>query len=1006
MIDIWALGVIVHEMLTLRIPFLDPYTDPQSDLTLSFATAAEQNIDTAQLYEYCKGAIPFPCDSLQKASVSADGIDFVKSLLVVNPAGRASAVVALASQWVQSRSASQLDKPDVSTTPGPSRSASSSDTVKKEKADHGQIRDAQRKKSEVYNREQQGSKVKIIPKFGMRLRQQQDLQTDGMGIDNVRVNMTRPGYKSPEEHNYSSSNRGGYSTSDKHVGDSSSNRGGYSSSDKQAGDSSHKRVGYRSSEKQAGDSSNNRDGSKISNIRAGDSSSYGYGSKSAKGHSSDKPTNDSSNRRDGYSSIHRAGDKFSNEQYHSYATPTGNSPSSRDRNSSARNRPADYSSRSNNTPNSSLTTTSTRKHHTLAASPFKATTEAPVSTSKREEIYEAVDVPSYDNQPSKEEEKPYSFVVAMAAAEAISPVEEDGSKETDVQMDDPMDIDVVMQDSKKEMDVPMETNRRTVHAETAEAASYYPGSRYSSPKPIKPSSEEAEVPDPEPWDPYAWKYVPDSLKHSSSMEGEAAHSGAEECTKKSPSPSVRDEMNSPIPMEIDPFERPGWKASRNKVNRPISMEAEVTEPQPEGMKDQSSSRRDTGQPQWQLETPAKPSQNRSPSSLGPVGETQPSRQATGRLPPSIGTPMEAFLPSRPPEINERRDYEAWETQPAQDDRFTATRGRTECAVIQNVVAMAPTAPALSSPSRPPDVPHGIHRRGSYGEMSNPQNTKPTGTSGGHQRYPIDLENVVAMGPTTNPLSLPPGAQNIEYEGRARRGGPRSEDVVKTYPGDMYHSVTQADHPGTRQGDLDYQDTRPGRARPPRGDSPNRMVNTVDDRGDQFLEDQYSTSSFYHSNQYASQMPGTGRGRGVEYSNGPGVESHAYPDNDTRYAQVPQAPTLSRQDSYPYNQRRQQTYWSDERPQQRSSYDDRPQQTSQYGDHPRQASPYDADPYRHNHDTGPLSPVGGAPSGLSLIPPFVPSPTAIGTSTLIKESQPRWRHWVDGLKEILHKPARK
>lgn len=51
------------------------------------------------LYQYCSGD-PFPIERLRQHCVSEDGIDFVMSLMVVNPTSRVSARDALASQWL------------------------------------------------------------------------------------------------------------------------------------------------------------------------------------------------------------------------------------------------------------------------------------------------------------------------------------------------------------------------------------------------------------------------------------------------------------------------------------------------------------------------------------------------------------------------------------------------------------------------------------------------------------------------------------------------------------------------------------------------------------------------------------------------------------------------------------------------------------------------------------------------------------------------------------------
>lgn len=105
-VDLWALGAVVHEILTSEIPFLDTYQDLDwtMDLTLtpdlSSASNPDPTIDMNLLQDYCRGINPFPRESLRKNGVSKEGIDFVKSLMAVNPRDRVSATDALKSLWL------------------------------------------------------------------------------------------------------------------------------------------------------------------------------------------------------------------------------------------------------------------------------------------------------------------------------------------------------------------------------------------------------------------------------------------------------------------------------------------------------------------------------------------------------------------------------------------------------------------------------------------------------------------------------------------------------------------------------------------------------------------------------------------------------------------------------------------------------------------------------------------------------------------------------------------
>lgn len=99
-VDLWALGVVIHQVLTTQIPFLETWneTDINTDLDTGLTLCMEDQqpqLDATMLYGYCNGSDPFPVQSLKMNGVHEEGIDFVKSLMVVNPADRASAKDAL-----------------------------------------------------------------------------------------------------------------------------------------------------------------------------------------------------------------------------------------------------------------------------------------------------------------------------------------------------------------------------------------------------------------------------------------------------------------------------------------------------------------------------------------------------------------------------------------------------------------------------------------------------------------------------------------------------------------------------------------------------------------------------------------------------------------------------------------------------------------------------------------------------------------------------------------------
>lgn len=102
-VDIWSLGIIVHEILTSEIPFLQTDSDQMSESGFE-SELAPPEVDMTQLYEYCRGYREFPIESLQNSQVSKDGKDFVMGLLVANPRARLSAADALKSPWLLDRS--------------------------------------------------------------------------------------------------------------------------------------------------------------------------------------------------------------------------------------------------------------------------------------------------------------------------------------------------------------------------------------------------------------------------------------------------------------------------------------------------------------------------------------------------------------------------------------------------------------------------------------------------------------------------------------------------------------------------------------------------------------------------------------------------------------------------------------------------------------------------------------------------------------------------------------
>lgn len=96
----WALGCVVHEILTLKIPFLEPISASDRDwLDLQTAQPPPQP-DMDILSDFCSGRAKFPAGILRQSQVSECGISFVESLLVADPQSRLSAKDALQSPWL------------------------------------------------------------------------------------------------------------------------------------------------------------------------------------------------------------------------------------------------------------------------------------------------------------------------------------------------------------------------------------------------------------------------------------------------------------------------------------------------------------------------------------------------------------------------------------------------------------------------------------------------------------------------------------------------------------------------------------------------------------------------------------------------------------------------------------------------------------------------------------------------------------------------------------------
>lgn len=106
--DLWAFGAVIHQVLTSEIPFLESYLDTDWIAITDFIPQLVMKL----LFGYCNGSELFPVERLEANMVGEEGIDFVKSLMAVNPDSRVSAIDASRSPWLTGTNHS---KPDVTT---------------------------------------------------------------------------------------------------------------------------------------------------------------------------------------------------------------------------------------------------------------------------------------------------------------------------------------------------------------------------------------------------------------------------------------------------------------------------------------------------------------------------------------------------------------------------------------------------------------------------------------------------------------------------------------------------------------------------------------------------------------------------------------------------------------------------------------------------------------------------------------------------------------------------
>ncbi|KAI5836940.1 kinase-like domain-containing protein [Morchella snyderi] len=104
-VDLWAAGCIIHELLSLQLPFAREWEDGP-DITMTGVCSAVDpdqvpaETDMASLIKYCQGDIQLPVGALERSGVSPNPMELIQALLRADPAARMTAMEALKTPWM------------------------------------------------------------------------------------------------------------------------------------------------------------------------------------------------------------------------------------------------------------------------------------------------------------------------------------------------------------------------------------------------------------------------------------------------------------------------------------------------------------------------------------------------------------------------------------------------------------------------------------------------------------------------------------------------------------------------------------------------------------------------------------------------------------------------------------------------------------------------------------------------------------------------------------------